>query len=107
MVGQILYREKKRLIDFKREGLVQLSGSFNGSFSGMDEFETDLGKIILEDFELTSTGLKLVGGIDGRKVSGYIRSENTNLLKGIEENLKPLIGHSIDEAYRTPLPLID
>lgn len=94
------------LKDLENKKTITLSHGFGG-WNTMD-METGLNNILLENTELVdnNTVLKLIGRtIRGSEVNGYIRSNNSELLKEIKDEIGKLIPKSISisEIYFTKL----
>lgn len=92
------------LKDLENRKLITLSYGFGGS-NTMD-METGLNNIFLKNIELikNDTSLRLTGETTrGSDVTGYIRSNDPELLKEIKNEIEKLKNKSISEVYSTKL----
>lgn len=88
----------KSLRELEEKRLLKLSKGFGGWLPSGTKIETGLNKLVLKRLELTNDG-KAVRLICKNGATGYIRSEDTNLLNEIRNVLKNLKGKTISEIY--------
>lgn len=94
------------LKDLENRELITLSHSFDGS--NIMDMETGLNNIFLRNIESikNNASLRLTGETtSGSEVTGYIRSNNPELLKEIKNEIEKLKDKSISEVYYAKLDI--